>query len=88
MAYKVILKKSAEKSLHALPKKIQARIVGTLNLLSENPFPPASVKLQGRDGYRIRTGDYRILYTVENEVLTINVVAIGHRREIYIKNSN
>ena len=85
MAYKVILKSSAEKSLHALPKKIQARIVGAIDLLSENPFPPASAKLKGRDGYRIRTGDYRILYTVENEILTIAIVAIGHRREIYKK---
>ena len=85
MAYKVNLKRSAEKSLHALPKKIQARIVGVINLLSENPFPPASLKLKGREGYRIRTNDYRILYTVENEILTITVLAIGHRKEIYKK---
>ena len=83
MAYRVIFKRPAEKSLHALPKKIQARIVGVIDLLSENPFPPASVKLKGRDGYRIRTGDYRILYSVENEILIITVVAIGHRKEIY-----
>jgi mRNA interferase RelE/StbE len=83
VAYKVILKRSAEKSLQALPKKIQARIVGAIDLLSENPFPPASLKLKGREGYRIRTNDYRILYTVKNEILTVCVLAIGHRKEIY-----
>jgi mRNA interferase RelE/StbE len=83
VAYKVILKRSAEKSLQALPKKIQARITGVIDSQSENPFPPASLKLKGRDGYRIRTNDYRILYTVENQVLTVTVVAIGHRKEIY-----
>ena len=83
MSYKVIVRRSAEKSIKALPKKIQARVIGAIDLLSENPFPPASTKLKGRDGYRIRTNDYRILYTVENEILTVTVVAVGHRKEIY-----
>ena len=85
MAYKVIITKSAVKSLSALPKKFQVRVIGAIDLLSENPYPPASKKLKGRDGYRIRTNDYRILYTVENEILTVTVVAVGHRREIYKK---
>ena len=85
MAYRVIIAKSAAKSLNALPKKIQVRVIGVIDLLSENPYPPASKKLKGRDGYRIRTNDYRILYTVENEILTVRVVAVGHRKEIYKK---
>jgi len=85
VAYQVIISKSAEKSLSALPKKIQARVVGVIDLLSDNPFPPASLKLKGRNGYRIRTNDYRILYTVENKILTMTVVAVGHRKEIYKK---
>ena len=85
MAYKVIIAKSAAKSLNALPKKFQVRVIGVIDLLSENPYPPASKKLKGRDGYRIRTNDYRILYTIENEILTVTVVAVGHRKEIYKK---
>ena len=85
MPYQVIITKSAAKSLKTLPKKIQARVVGVIDLLAENPFPPASKKLKGRDGYRIRTNDYRIIYTVENNLLIINVVLIGHRKEIYRK---
>lgn len=85
MAYKVIVKKSAEKSIQTLPKKIKVRIIGVIDLLAENPFPPAAKKLKGRDGYRIRTTDYRILYNVENEILTVTVVAVGHRKEIYKK---
>ena len=85
MAYRVIIAKSAAKSLSALPKKIQVRVIGVIDLLSENPYPPAAKKLKGRDGYRIRTNDYRILYTIENEILTVTVVAVGHRKEIYKK---
>ena len=85
MAYRVIIAKSAAKSLNALPKKFQVRVIGVIDLLSENPYPPASKKLKGRDGYRIRTNDYRILYTIENEILTVTVVAVGHRKEIYKK---
>ena len=85
MAYEVVVKKSAQKSLQKLPKKIQARIVGVIDSLSDNPFPPASAKLKGREGYRIRTNDYRIIYTVENEILVVRVLLIGHRKEIYKK---
>ena len=69
MTYKVIITKSAAKSLKTLPKKIQARVVGAINLLAEKPFPPASKKLKGRDGYRIRTNDYRIIYTDRKSTL-------------------
>jgi mRNA interferase RelE/StbE len=85
MTYKIFVRKSAEKSIKALPKKIQARVVGVIDLLAENPFPPASLKLKGREGYRIRTNDYRILYTIEEQILTVRVVAVGHRKEIYKK---
>lgn len=83
MKYKVVIKNSAAKSLRALPKKTQARIVGVIDSLAENPFPPASKKLKGREGYRIRTNDYRIIYTVEKQVLIITVLAVGHRKDIY-----
>jgi mRNA interferase RelE/StbE len=83
MPYTVIVKKSAQKELDSLPKKLQLRIRGVIDLLAINPFPPNSKKLQGRDGYRIKTGDYRILYNVDGDQLLVLVLRVGHRRDIY-----
>jgi mRNA interferase RelE/StbE len=52
-------------------------------LLAEDPRPPGARKLQGRDGLRVRVGDYRVIYLVEDNVLRVLVIAVGHRREIY-----
>lgn len=52
-------------------------------MLAENPRPPASRPLRGREGWRLRVGDYRILYTIHDEVLVIVIVTVGHRREVY-----
>jgi mRNA interferase RelE/StbE len=60
-----------------------ARVRGAIELLARDPRPPASRQLRGREGRRVRVGDYRILYTVRDEVLLIVVVDIGHRRDIY-----
>jgi mRNA interferase RelE/StbE len=81
--YKVEFKSSARNSLAKLPKKIQKRIQGVITVLETNPLPPKAEKLKGRDAYRIRVSDYRIIYSIENNKLLIAVVAIGHRREIY-----
>jgi mRNA interferase RelE/StbE len=81
--YQVTLARGAEKELSRLPQKMQLRIAGVLALLAVNPFPPNSKKLSGRDGYRIRTSQYRILYNVEKDVLKILVLRIGHRRDVY-----
>lgn len=83
MPYTVIIKKSAQKELDSLPKKLQLRIIGVIDLLAVNPFPPNAKKLQGREGYRIRTSDYRILYNVDGVQLSITVVRVGHRRNVY-----
>lgn len=83
MPYTVIIKKSAQKELDSLPKKLQLRIIGVIDLLAVNPFPPNAKKLQGREGYRIRTSDYRILYNVDGDQLSITVVRVGHRRNVY-----
>ena len=85
MTYTIIVSKSALKELKDLPRKLQLRIVGVIDALAQNPYPPASLKLKGREGFRIRTNDYRIIYTVENEKLIVHVIAIGHRKEIYKK---
>ena len=65
---------------------MQLRIQGAITTLASNPLPPVAKKLSGRDAYRIRVSDYRIVYTIQKDVLTILVIAIGHRREIYRKN--
>ena len=83
MPYTVIITKTAQKELDSIPKKLQLRIRGVIDLLAVNPFPPNSKKLKDREGYRIRTSDYRILYNVNGNDLMVLVVRIGHRRDIY-----
>ena len=56
---------------------------GALRLLAVDPRPPGARVLRGRDGLRVRVGDYRVLYRVEDDVLLVVVVAVGHRREVY-----
>ena len=70
------------KTLNLSDKK---RIDVALTLLSVNPIPPKAKKLAGRDGYRIRVGDFRIIYEIQKSVLIVLVIDIGHRREIYRK---
>ena len=83
MPYTVIIKKTAQKELDSIPKKLQSRIRGVIELLSIDPFPPNSKKLKDREGYRIRTSDYRILYNVDGDQLSVMVVRVGHRRDVY-----
>jgi len=68
MTYQVITKRSAEKDTDALPAKVYERIVKRLLALEENPRPTGSKKLQGQDSYRLRVGDYRVLYTVDDKI--------------------
>lgn len=83
MPYTVIIKKTAQKELDSVPKKLQLRIRGAIDLLSVNPFPPNSRKLKDREGYPIRTSDYRILYEVNRYTVTVCVFRIGHRGNVY-----
>ncbi|MCQ8181864.1 type II toxin-antitoxin system RelE/ParE family toxin [Methylomonas sp. EFPC3] len=84
MTYSVVFKPSAEKAFSKLPNEIQKRLYAAACDLAENPRPPGFKKLHGVDDlYRIRVGDYRMVYTIEDCQLKILVVAIGHRREIY-----
>jgi len=82
--YKVELVKSAEKALLSLPNDSMLRIYEAIQKLSHNPFPLGYKKLQGhKNRYRIRIGYYRVLYIVENGELTIVVIKIGHRKDVY-----
>lgn len=84
MCYTVELKPSAKRALGKLDRQIQGRLAAVIDALAEDPHPPASTKLQGQeDLYRVRVGDYRIIYQVEDDVLVVLVIRIGHRREVY-----
>ena len=83
MPYTVELTLSAQKQLSKLPNIIAERIEESLLELEENPRPGGCKKLKGRTAYRIRIGDYRAIYTINDTVLTVIVIKIGHRREVY-----
>lgn len=69
--------------MRKLPPEARARVGAAIQLLAEEPRPPAAKKLTGRPEWRVRTGDYRVLYRIEDSVLTVVVVHAGHRREVY-----
>jgi mRNA interferase RelE/StbE len=81
--YRVELRPAAVKALHRVDKKDRGRIQGVIALLSEDPRPPAARALQGRPGMRVRVGDYRIIYTIQDDILLIVVVTLGHRKDVY-----
>jgi mRNA interferase RelE/StbE len=82
--YSVLLSPSAERDLGALDKPIQRRVVARIEALAENPRPAGVAKLRGvANAWRIRVGDFRVLYTIEDGCLVVLVVKIGHRREVY-----
>jgi mRNA interferase RelE/StbE len=83
MPYTVKLKRSAEKELGNLPAKIHDRVINILLSLKENPLPRNSKKLRGCEGWRIRVGDYRILYIIDESVKNIEVISVAHRKEVY-----
>lgn len=85
MKYEVEISESAEKSLEKIPKKDRYKIIEKIDALEQDPTPAGSIKLKGYKEvlYRIRSGDYRVVYSIKQEVLTILVVEVGHRREIY-----
>ena len=82
-AFTVRIEKSPRKFLKNLQISEKKRIDAALTILADNPIPPKAKKLSGRDGYRIRVGDYRIIYEIQKNLLVVLVIDIGHRREIY-----
>lgn len=81
--YKLVIKDSVAKDLRPIPNKDVRRILDRIEELAENPRPPGVEQLTGDIKYRIRQGNYRILYTIEDEVVTVTVVKVGHRRDVY-----
>ncbi len=83
--YKVFFKKSVEKDFKSIPKKELLRILSKIESLQDNPRPVGTQKLTGQERYRLRQGRYRIVYSIQDYELTVWVVKVGHRKEIYNK---
>ena len=83
MNWQIEIARDARKELAGLHSQIQVRISKAILALENNPFPTGSKKLKNRDGYRIRVGDYRVLYLADPKLKRIVIGSIGHRREVY-----
>ncbi len=82
--YRVALTSSAERELQALPARVVTRIVPRLEVLGDTPRPPGCKKLEGGDNeWRIRIGDYRAVYEIDDTAKPVDVTRIAHRREVY-----
>lgn len=81
--YKVLFKSSVEKDFSAVPKKDVKRILDRIKSLEDNPRPTGCEKLTGQEKYRLRQGRYRIVYSIQDDELTVWVVKVGHRKDIY-----
>jgi len=83
VSYEVCIVRSAEKELDRLSDAVYARLIRKIIALEDNPRPYGVRKLSGREEYRLRAGDYRILYIIDDEKRVVTVFAVGHRREAY-----
>lgn len=81
--YRIKLRPAALRSLRKLDPQVRRRVQGAIALLADDPQPPSAKKLKGRDAFRVRVGSYRVIYTVEHDVLLVVVVTLGHRRDVY-----
>ena len=84
--YEVVFKKSAAKELQGLPQKIQQKILDAVRLLSLNPYTELLQikKMKGADSlYRVRIQDYRVIYVIENQIIKVTIIKIGHRKGVY-----
>ena len=85
-AYEIVFKKSAAKELQALPQKVQQKIMDAVHLLSLNPYTELLQikKMKGADSlYRVRIQDYRIIYLIENQLIKVTIIKVGHSKEVY-----
>ncbi len=81
--YRIELRPAAVRALRKLDPPVRHRLQGAIALLAQDPRPPAARALKGRPGLRVRVGDYRVIYTVDDDVLLVVVLTIGHRRDVY-----
>jgi mRNA interferase RelE/StbE len=83
VGYKIELETHARREYRDLAARAREQITDAIDDLQTNPRPPGSKKLVGATGYRIRTGDYRILYTIDDSASIVRIYRIGHRRDVY-----
>lgn len=81
--YEVRFRKSVGKDLDPIPKRDVQRIITAIDALANDPRPPQSRKLSGSEKYRLRCGVYRVLYEIQDDVLVVCVVKVGHRKDVY-----
>ncbi len=81
--YEIFFKKSVFKDFKSIPKKDLKRVLERIESLAENPRLPGSKKLAGQERYRLRQGRYRILYSIQDQELTVWIVKVGHRKNVY-----
>jgi mRNA interferase RelE/StbE len=82
-SYKLLIKPSAVKDLEAIPAKDRRKVAARIQTLAADPRPHGSEKLSGQERYRLRQGDYRVVYAIDDAEQTVLVVKIGNRRDIY-----
>ena len=82
-AYNIFFKRSVEKDFKTIPKKYLNRILACIKKLAEDPRPSGSEKLTGQERYRLRQGLYRIVYSIQDKELTICVINVGYRKDVY-----
>jgi mRNA interferase RelE/StbE len=82
-SYEVLIKRSAVKEIEGLPQNYRQRITRRISGLSSNPRAPGCEKLSGEDKYRLRQGDYRIVYSINDDARQVTVVKIAHRGDVY-----
>lgn len=83
MPYQIQISNTAQKQLDKLPDVVSDTLLDAIEKLADNPRPQGCKKLQGRNGFRIQKGDYRIIYDIFDNILVVNIIAVGHRRDIY-----
>jgi len=83
--YRIYLRESVLKDLEKIPKKDLRRILSRIKSLATDPRPAGHEKLAGQERYRVRQGNYRIVYSIQDDELTVWIVKVGHRRDVYRK---
>ncbi len=82
-SYSLVIKRTAAKEIEALPDKVRLRIVERIGLLANNPRPHGCEKPSGEEKYRLRQGDYRVLYEIVDQQLVVTIVRVAHRKDVY-----
>ena len=81
--YRVEIKVSAAREIEALPRCDRERVIARIGALADDPRPPGCERLTSQERYRVRQGDYRIVYSIEDDILIVWIVKVGHRRDVY-----